>query len=360
MIYFLTIYSAVAALSLTDFIPKWRKWGAFLCILLLSMLAGWRTMGGKDFFIYQDIYYGLGLNYFSSEMGYAFINNIFSAIGFSFNGFLFFYSLVSIALLVLFLEKHSLYPKFSLLIYMGCYFFFYNMVLNRQMFCMSLALWIIYWWDKNKLYALLCLFIGMSFHQSLFALLPFLLAYEGLRHTKGKICWVTFFILFGVGCIFISPMQAVSWLGTIPGISFVPARVLGYLEKSNASYTLDTTEYIKLLVVLPVLFFFFKKIIREQTMRIWLFMYFCGVIFLLWTRNVEILFRVFAYLDLSLLVLIPFCIKSLSSSFLPKQRNIFLLGIYILTGLLAIGAILYRTAHFGNGVFWSYQFYFLI
>ena len=90
MIYFLTIYSLVALLSLTDFIPKWRKAGAFFCVLLLSMLAGWRTMGGSDFFIYQDIYYGLGLNYFSAEAGYAFLSNIFSLMGLSFNGFLFF------------------------------------------------------------------------------------------------------------------------------------------------------------------------------------------------------------------------------------------------------------------------------
>lgn len=359
MIYFLTIYSAVAALSLTDFIPKWRKWGAFLCILLLSMLAGWRTMGGKDFFIYQDIYYGLGLNYFSSEMGYAFINNIFSAIGFSFNGFLFFYSLVSIALLVLFLEKHSLYPKFSLLIYMGCYFFFYNMVLNRQMFCMSLALWTIYWWDKNNFYSLLCLLIGMSFHQSLFALLPFLLVYEVLRHTRGTKCWVAFFFVFIAATVFISPEKSVSIIGDIPGLSFVSGRLLNYMEHNSEFYTLDVMEYVKLLFVLPVLFFFLKKLIREKTMHIWLFMYFCGVIFLLWTRNIEILFRIFAYLDLSLLVLLPFCIKLFTASFLPKQRTLLLLGIYMLTGLLAIGAILYRTAHFEHGIFWSYYFYFL-
>ncbi len=360
MIYFLIIYSAVAALSLTDFIPKWRKAGALACILLLSMLAGWRTMGGRDFFIYQDIYYGLGINYFSSEMGYAIINNLFSAAGFSFNGFLFFYSLLSIALMVLFLEKHSLYPKFSLLIYLGCYFFFYNMVLNRQMFCMSMALWVVYWWDRNRLYSLLCLVLGMAFHQSLFALMPFLLVYEGLKHTRGTKWWIAFFVLFVLVTFFLSPQQAVSLMGQVPGLSFVTGRLLGYLEHNSEFYTLNIIEYAKILLVLPIFLAFFKKIVQEHSMRIWLFMYFCGVIFLVWTRDIEILFRIFAYFDISLLVLLPFCIKKITASFLPKQRTLLLLGIYVLTGLLAIGAILYRTANFGNAMFWSYQFYFLI
>ena len=360
MIYFLTIYSAVAALSLTDFVPKWRKWGAGLCIVLLSMLAGWRTMGGSDFYIYQDIYYGLGLNYFSSEMGYAIINNIFSTIGFSFNGFLFFYSLVSIALLVLFLEKHSLYPKLALLIYLGCYFFFYNMVLNRQMFCMSLALWTIYWWDKNRFYSLLCLLLGMAFHQSLFVLLPFLLIYEVLKHTQGIKYWVIFFVVFFLSTLAISPQQAVSIVGNLPGLSFVSTRLMNYIIRNSEFYTLEVTEYLKLLCVLPVLLVFLKKIWREKSIHIWLFIYLCGVVFLLWTRNIEILFRVFAYMDLSLLVLLPFCVKLFISSFPPKQQGLLLIGLYIFVGLLSIGAILYRTAHFGNGIFWSYQFYFLV
>ena len=359
MLYFLIIYSSVVVLSFTDFVPKWRKIGSLGCILLLSMLAGWRTMGGSDFFIYQDIYYGLGINYFSSEMGYAIINNLFSAAGFSFNGFLFFYSLLSIALMVLFLEKHSLYPKFSLLIYLGCYFFFYNMVLNRQMFCMSMALWVIYWWNKNRLFSILCLLLGMSFHQSLFALLPFLLVYEGLQHTQGSKYWISFFVIFALITIFVSPQQAVLWVGQVPGLSFISGRLLGYLERASGLYTLNIVEYIKLLIVLPVFFICLKKIVWEKSMRIWLFMYFCGIIFLLWTRNIEVLFRIFAYFDISLLMLLPFCVKILTASFLPRQRQILLLGIYVLTGLLAIGAILYRTANFGDAVFWSYQFYFL-
>ena len=360
MIYFLIIYLTIAFLSLTDFIPKWRKLGAFLCIVLLAMLAGWRTMGGKDFFMYQDIYYGLALNYFSSEIGYVIANNFFANTGLSFNAFLFVYSFISIFLLVTFLEKHSLYPKWALLIYLGCYFFFYNMVLNRQMICMPLALWTIYWWDRNRLYSILCLLLGMSFHQSLFALLPFLLVYEFLKHTSGIRYWLSFFILFALTVILCSPQKAAIILGQLPGLGFISERLLGYLEKNSIYYTLDPVEYVKLLCIVPLLLFFFKKIIKEKLMRIWLFIYFCGVFFLLWTRNIEILFRVFAYFDISLLILLPFCIKIFTNAFLPKQRNILLLGIYILTGVLAIGAILYRTANFSNGIFWAYQFYFLI
>lgn len=360
MIYFLSIYLAVAALSLTDFVKKWRTFGAVLCVLLLAMLAGWRNMGGRDFFVYQDIYYGFSLNYFSSEMGYALANNIFSGLGFSFNAFLFCYSLTAIAIIVLFLEKHSSYPKLALLIYMGCYFFFYNMVLCRQMLCISLALWIIYWWDRKPVYSLLCLMLGCTFHQSILVLLPFLCAFEFLHRTKGIRCWVLFFIcVIGLAAIF-SPEQMVIFLGKIPGLSFIPQRVLGYLTRADGSYSLNIVEYIKIIICLPLILFSLKRILRENRMHIWLFMYFVGIVFLMWTRNDEILFRLFAYFDLSLLVLLPFCIKYFVQRCPARQRGLILTTIYGGVGLLATAAILYRTAHFENAVFWDYQFYFLL
>lgn len=359
MIYFLAIYSAAAALSFTDFSPKLRRVGAFFCIILLAMLAGWRNMGGSDFYIYQDIYYGLQLNYMSSEAGYALLNNLFSFLGFSFNGFLFFYSLISIAVLVAFLERHVTYPKFALLFYMACYFFFYNMVLNRQMLCMSLALWVVYFWDKNKPLSLIWLFTGFFFHQSIIVLLPFLFAYEVLKRTKGIKCWAAFFILFIAVTAALSPLQFISLVSSVPGLSFISGRTLGYLERASGTYSLNVVEYIKMAAALMIILPFIKRIWASRENRIWLFLYFSGVILLFWTRNVEILFRIFVYFDLSLLVLIPLALNIFILRIPKVQRKSLLVLIYGFIGLLTIGAILYRTAKFGDGAFWSYQFYFL-
>lgn len=359
MIYFLSIYSAVAALSFTDFSPKLRRVGSFFCVILLAMLAGWRNMGGSDFYIYQDIYYGLSLNYMSSEAGYALLNNLFSFVGFSFNAFLFFYSLISVSVLAAFLEKHVKYPKFALLFYMACYFFFYNMVLNRQMLCMSLTLWVIYFWDKNKLLSLLYLFTGFFFHQSIIALLPFLLVYEVLKRTKGVKFWTAFFVLFIGVTAALSPMRFINLISYVPGLSFIAGRTLGYFENASGSYTLNAVEYVKMAAALMIILPFLKKIWAEKANRIWLFLYFSGAILLFWTRNVEILFRIFAYFDLSLLVLIPLAINLFLAKFPQSKRRPLLLLIYSTVGVLAVGAILYRTAKFGDGAFWSYQFYFL-
>lgn len=359
MIYFLSIYSAAAALSFTDFSPKLRRAGAFFCIILLSMLAGWRNMGGSDFYIYQDIYYGLALNYMSSEAGYALLNNLFSFLGFSFNAFLFVYSLLSVTALITFLEKHVKFPKFALLFYMACYFFFYNMVLNRQMFCMSLALWVVYFWDKNKILSLLLLFAGVLFHQSIIVFLPFLLVYEVLKRTKGVKCWAAFFILFIAATAGLSPMRFLNILSFVPGLSFISVRTLGYLENASGAYSLNAVEYVKMAAALMIILPFIKKLWTARENRIWLFLYFSGVILLFWTRNVEILFRIFVYFDLSLLVLLPLAINLFLAKFPPAQRRPLLILIYAAVGALAVGAILYRTAKFGDGAFWAYQFYFL-
>ena len=57
MIYFIVIYGIVILLSFMDFSKKLHIWGSCLSVLSLSMLAGWRTMGGIDFEGYRSIYY---------------------------------------------------------------------------------------------------------------------------------------------------------------------------------------------------------------------------------------------------------------------------------------------------------------
>ena len=358
MIYFIVIYISVAALGFLDLTPRMRKICIFMSVLLLAALAGWRNMGGNDFYSYRDIYYGLTLNYMSSEPGYAFLNNLFSYLGFSFNGFLFAYSFTAIALLVSFIYKHTKYPAIALLFYMATYFFFYNMVLNRQMMSMSLALWAIYLWNKNKLYSVLCLAIGASFHQSLLVLLPFLCIFEFLRHTRGKKYWIAFFTALTAAVIMFSPLQLFTFLDGIPVFSFIAKRTMHYFVNTG-SYSLNIVEYIKMAAACLIILPWFKKIAADKEHRIWLFFYITGVILLLWTRDIEILFRVFAYFDLSLVVLLPLCLHFFMGKFPARQRKPALTLIYIAATILAVAAVSYRVMYFDNGIFLYYKFYFL-
>lgn len=360
MIYFFTTYITVAIAGISDFWPKLKKIGLVISIVFLSMLAGLRNMGGLDFEVYQSIYYGFGVAYFSDEIGYIFLNNLFSWAGVSYNIFLFCYTLAAVIILVLFLHKHTKYPSFALMFYMACYFFFYNMVLNRQMICMSLALWAIYYWDKNKIYSLLTIGVGVLFHNSLVVLLPCIIIYEFLKHTKGSNSWVAFFVFLILFTIFITPERFIDIIGSVPGLSFIGNRLYGYLQKEELStYTLNNVEYVKMFIGMAVIVPCIKKILLNKENRIWLFMYFIGLILLVWTRNIEILFRIFVYFDLSLLVLLPLCLDIVKDKFSRNNRAIMVLIAYICMGILALASIMYRVNNFNNGAFWQYQFYFL-
>lgn len=361
MIYFISTVGTVILVGFSDFYPKLRKAGSWMSILVLSMLAGWRNMGGKDFFVYQNVYYGVIPAYFTDEKGYIWLNNLFSGLGLSYNIFLFFYSFVAIALLVWFLHKHTKYSSFALLFYIACYFFFYNLVLNRQMLCMSFALWAIYQWNNNKWCSFGIIALGMMFHNSIFVIVPFLLIFEVLNHTKGCIGWYCFFGVLLLFTSFVEPMRAVELVGQIPGLSFISTRLQGYFQRGEVSaYTLNSIEYLKMGFGLGIILPYLRQIMQDKTNRVWVFLYFVGLVMLIWTRNIEILFRIFVYFDLSLLVLLSICLDFFLKSFSGQQREIALISTYGFMGCLSLFSILYRVYHFDNGAFfYNYHFYFM-
>ena len=360
MIYFIVIYGIVILLSFMDFSKKLHIWGSCLSVLSLSMLAGWRTMGGIDFEGYRSIYYGFYTAYFENEYGYIWLSNLFSSLSLSYNSFLFVYTLISISLLVVFLYKHTKFPSFALLFYMACYFFFYNMVLNRQMICMSIALWAIYEWGHNKWKSMFLITMGMLFHNSIFVIVPFLLIFDFLRKFSSTKKWIIFFSVFICFTILCSPVEVIDVLANLPGLSFIGNRLKNYLLKAETStYALNVVEYIKMIIAFVIILPSIRTLIKNQESHIWLFFYFVGVILLIWIRNIEVLFRVFVYFDLSLLVILPLCLNILLKKFNSDQRKVILFGAYACMGVLAIFSILYRTHNFDNGIFWTYHFYFL-
>ena len=360
MIYFLSIYCLVIILSFTDFNKKYKRLGAIAIIILLAMLAGFRNMGGMDFLFYKDLYNRLALNYLSSEFGYALFNNLFSSLGFSFNFFLFVYTFISVYFMVSFLEKYTPFPKFSILFYMASYFFYYNMVLNRQMICITAVLWVLFLWNKNKLCSLFVLFSAFLFHQSIIVILPFLLIFEMIKNSKGVICWGGYFIFAIVITLVVNPIDFSNYISFIPGLSFVTVRTLDYFSKTEVSlYTLNKLEYLKMFLMLLILLPCLKTILKNKENKIWVFFYFTGLIVMFWTRNIEILFRVFVYFDLSLLFLLPLCLNIFITKFPSEQKKTVLLFSYGLMGILALASIYYRISNFDHGVFLLYKFYFL-
>ena len=83
MSYFLLIFSLVFLLSFTDFSKKFNNFGTNISIILLSMLAGFRNIGGNDFEAYRFLY-DTGLSIGDTEVGYNIINTFFHNIGISY------------------------------------------------------------------------------------------------------------------------------------------------------------------------------------------------------------------------------------------------------------------------------------
>ena len=357
MIYILSIYFLVFLLSFTDFSKKYNNLGVNLSIILLSILAGFRHVGGKDFEAYRYLY-ETGLSIGKTEVGYNLTNTFFHSIGFSYNIFLFIISFISLYILIKSFQKISIYPKLSLLLYMGTYFFFYNMVLNRQMIAVSLLLWIIFLWDKNKIYSLILLFVAFSFHKSIIIILPFLFIFDLAKNKK--YIWMFLFIIGTSLALFVTPQNLMDII--FSGETMVNDRIGGYLlrqENNIVSYNVEIFEYIKLLVMILIIIPITKRLYKDIKTSIWLFFYFIGAIFLIWSSKYEIMFRLFMYFDLSFIILLPYCLEIyLSKLFLSKkQSKIIKIFVYCLIGVIAISSIYYRASNFSG--FSEYKFYFM-
>lgn len=355
MSYFLLIFSLVFLLSFTDFSKKFNNFGTNISIILLSMLAGFRNIGGNDFEAYRFLY-DTGLSIGDTEVGYNIINTFFHNIGISYNMFLFIISFFSIFVLVKAFQKISVYPKLSLLLYIGTYFFFYNMVLNRQMIAISLLLWIIFFWEKNKIYSLALLFLAFSFHKSIIIIFPFLLIFEFAKNKKFR--WMFLFVLGIVLALFITPKDIMDRL--VSSSLTVNNRLSGYIlqqENSLMAYNVEIFEYIKLIIMVTIIIPIWKELYANTKTLIWLFFYFIGAIFLIWGRQYEIMFRLYIYFDLSFIILFTYCLETYIYKFSLSDKE-FKIFMYFVIGIIAIISVFYRAYNFGDFLS-EYQFYFM-
>ncbi|MFA7675525.1 MAG: EpsG family protein [Endomicrobiia bacterium] len=358
MIYFIVIYIAIIILSFTDFTSKFNKFGTWACIILLSCLAGFRNLGGKDFLTYEQMY-ETKIFYSGIEKFYIVVNHLFSNLGVSYNVFLFILSFIAILLLISAYQKISYFPKLSLMLYLGTYFFYYNMILNRQMVAVALLLWVIYFWDKNKIYSLVLFLFGFLFHQSIIVILPFLFIFSFIK--KGKFLLGFCLTIVLLVALFINPESIMNYIFSSEE-SIVADRLSGYIMKADGSnYSVELFEYIKLTVILCIIIPIWKKLFQNAKTSVWLFLYCIGAIFLLWSSKLEIMFRIFMYFDLSFTILIPAAIKIyLSKITLTKsQKNFCIVCIYAMVGIIALISILHRITNFDQGSFLDYKFYFI-
>jgi hypothetical protein len=224
------------------------------------------------------------------------------------------------------------------------------------MIAVSLLLWIVFLWNNNKIYSLMLLFIAFSFHKSIIIILPFLFIFD-LSKNK-KFIWLLLSVIGVFFAMFITPQNMMDSLFTEN--TMVNYRIGGYLlRQENISYNVEIFEYIKLSVMLLIIIPIIKRLYVNIKTSIWLFFYFIGAIFLIWSSKYEIMFRLFMYFDLSFIILLPYCLEIyLSKMFLSKkQSKIIKIFVYGLIGIIAVSSIYYRASNFSG--FSEYKFYFM-
>lgn len=331
--------------TIADFRFSGRKTAQFISWLALSIFAGLRQVGGEDYTIYK-LYYNypyLGEGYW--EHGYVLLENFFNFLGFGYNPFLFIITSFSIFILVRFVYTYSKLPQLSIFIYLGTYFLFYNMVLNRQMLALAfafLALGALI--DKKQFLFYVWIIIGCFFHISIIALIPLYLLTQQL---KFKFVLVSLSVIF-IGLFFIGNTTSLILNAGLAAVQVEELSNKGSSYFSEGSFSVNTFEYIKIVLLFAVLWLFRKKIDKTEKVYILSLVIFALLIILF--SRVEILIRVSMYYDLLTILLISSLLKK-------NNRHALCKIIYIGLVCLCVGIFCVRLFKFENGEFLNTELY---
>lgn len=177
---YISIFVLIMLLSLLEIFLK-EKRISFITCLLMIIIAGNRYNIGYDFGTYENFFKDANSmeNIFNgsidAEPGYLLLNFLFNKIGFNFNFFVLFFSVLSIGLLTIFLFKNFPYPSLSLLYYYARYFLVRDMgQIRSSLACIILLFSIPYMIEKKPVKFTLIVLIASLFHISSLA---FLLVY---------------------------------------------------------------------------------------------------------------------------------------------------------------------------------------
>lgn len=344
----------IAILSLNDLANEnHRKISLFISWFLMSITAGLRNVGGlyTDYAAYKAHYNGDFGGFFidSFEKGYCIAVWLGNFIGLSFNMFLFILTSVTLFFLIRIIAKYSQAPMLSILLYVGTYFLYYNMVLTRQMVAVVAFIYCIrYIITKEDWKFFVVLLIGFSFHNSIVILLP---AYPILRFLKLNKYTVLLIVSFTL-CFYVVGIENLLVSLFSLGVNDMTGKMVGYVVKAS-NFHLNIMEYVKMGVMITgiIILYSMLKDSFENEVFIKSYLIFCGFIFVF--GHVEILFRMAMYFDLTILFLIPIMLNKISFTFHSK------IIIYVALALFSFASFVYRANNFDNGEFYQYKFYFL-
>lgn len=306
--FYLLIFILFCAL-ITDYYKKYSSISLFVSFLFMLVVAGFRNMGGSDYWLYRDHYNGLAGERW--EIGYELLVISFRLLGFNYYFFIFFISLFSLFILIYCIKKYSQYPQFSLMLYLGGYFVYYNLIATRQLIALMIFLFSLQFLIKKKvLKFLFFILFGSLFHASILVLIP---GYLFVRYFKFKILhiiiisfFVYLFLQLGIGGI-------ISFFDSI-GLNFIESRMVwSYLV---ADRSLPFTTFIRIIITLSLLVYGYSKLKDNESYIVFFKLYILFVVFFAAFNKLDIMMRIWVYFEIPSIFLLTMVLKEIKNNYL--------------------------------------------
>jgi hypothetical protein len=328
MLWFYLLITVLLFATVSDYYKRYAKITLFLSFSLLLLVAGFRNMGGSDYIVYWEHFNGFEESRW--EIGYEFLVAIFRFFGFHYYFFVFFVSFLSLIILFYCIRKYSLYPQFSLMLYFGGYFVYYNLIATRQLMALMIFLFSLqYLIDKKDLKFLMFIFFGSLFHSSILILIP---AYLFIRFFKFNVGYII------VACFLITIIlqlkieDYVSFFST-NGVDFVESRMVdGYMLDDRS---LPITTFVRIGITFFLFGLSFKKFKNIESFIIYFKFYILFVLLFSAFNQFDVMMRIWIYFEIPSIFLIPMVLKQMNEKYL-KFFFYFLYLSFFISSLLVL------------------------
>lgn len=258
-------------LSLSFFEERFKERDKIILYLIFGLamilIAGLREVGSTpDTDAYEDMYYGkYAITELITEPSFLFISSILKSFSLGVGALFMTYAIISIPLHLSVLWKMSKLPLLTLTIYISYYYMMHDMVQIRAAVASGLFIWAMYHYvERQKLYALGCILIGILFHYSAAAgLVLFLLREEIPQWQK--------YVLYSI-----VPLGLVAYFTDLDISYLVPeelggAKLMAYrelketgLENDQAGWALEVNILIWMNIVLYYASIYYREYLTKQ------------------------------------------------------------------------------------------------
>ena len=319
---------------------KFSNYSLIFISISMVLFASLRDKVGTDWDAYFEFYTDTTDRV---EIGYSYINNLFSFLNIPYNIFLFFINGLSVSLIFLFLKNNTKLKVIGLLLFFSNLYLYYNFSGIRQGIAISITCFsITYAINKQLIKFILLILIAASFH---FSSIIFIIAYFLPRFSfnyRQKYFLIIIFVIFYFFLDYISDWIT---LYTIKNANF-------YVNLQDKSDSLLQTFLIGLvirLLIVFIVFIFHKKIFLIDNCRYFFNIYLFGIFLFFSTYMIspDIGVRLSSYFTIFDLVIVGNLIFVLQ-----RQSNRFLI-----VSIFAFISI-YKLLIYMNSEYYSYKLFF--